>query len=293
MKLHHKNTEVIIITVLLFISTTAVEYSKTNEGYAQGFIPQCPNLSKPAEIKPEHLDNLKIEVLSNGSLLEAKWTSYNYHNVKALAKNPDVDFIRKTVVYAPGYFEPTALPLGRNLMVLYKKLGYNVLLLEYVAFTTNIYPVVVRLSRPIGSHVGEMLAKLTAVGLDPKKLELVGLSLGGVIMPFIARRFRQITGRNISSITALDPSGPCVRHLGPDQRLDPSDADFVLHIATNTGGYGTTTPVGHVTVYINGGEYQTGFLTSFLCDDLCRPLAIVINMDVGIGTSRFLYSYAM
>ncbi|XP_061714838.1 phospholipase A1 member A-like [Cydia pomonella] len=194
-----------------------------------------PNLSKPAEIKPEHLDNLKIEVLGNGSLLEAKWTSYNYHNVKALVKNPHVDFRRKTIVYAPGYFEPTAIPLGRNLMVLYKKLGYNVLLLEYVAFTSNIYPVVVRLSRPIGNHVGEMLAKLTTVGLDPKKLELVGLSLGGVIMPFIARGlFHQITGRKISSITALGPSGPCVRHLGPDQRLDPSDADFVLHIATNT-----------------------------------------------------------
>ncbi|XP_047993708.1 phospholipase A1 member A-like [Leguminivora glycinivorella] len=170
------------------------------------------------------------------------------HNVKALAKNPDVDFSRKTIVYCPGYLDSTAIPLGRILLLLYKKMGYNALIIEYVEFTTKLFPVVVRLMRPVGKHAAEMLATLTTVGLDPKKLELVGLSLGGVAMTFIAKNFREITGRNMSQITALDPTGPCVRQLGPDGRLDPSDADFVLHIATNTGGYGIATPVGHVSV---------------------------------------------
>ncbi|XP_063363393.1 lipase member H-like [Cydia amplana] len=263
------------IAILVLNSTEAVEYSEKDEGYAQGFIPICPGYSKPADIKPEHLNKIKISVLGSGSLLQANWTSYNYRNVKALAKDPNVDFRRKTIVYCPGYLDSTAIPVGRSMLVLYKKLGYNVLILEFIQFTTNILPVVIRLMRPVGKHVAEMLANLTTVGLDPKKLELIGLSLGGVSMAFVAKNFQQITGRNISKLTALDPTGPCVRHVGPMDRLDPSDADFVLHVATNTEGYGIGTPVGHISVYVNGGEYQPGLLPSFLCDDLCSHLQVL------------------
>ncbi|XP_047993332.1 uncharacterized protein LOC125231795 [Leguminivora glycinivorella] len=178
----------IVLLVLKF--TGAVEYSEKNEGYAQGFLPICPGYSKPAEIKPEHLHKIKISVLSRGSLLQANWTSFNYHNVKALARDPNVDFRKKTIVYCPGYLDSTAIPLGRSMMVLYKKLGYNVLILEFIDFTTDVLPVVVRLMRPVGKHVAEMLAKLTTVGLDPKNLELVGLSLGGISMAYTAKNFK-------------------------------------------------------------------------------------------------------
>lgn len=68
--------------------------------------------------------------------------------------------------------------------------------------------------RPVGRHVAEVLAQLTADGLDPSKLELIGFSLGGQTVSFIAKNFQQITGRNVSKITSLEPSGPCFRNLG-------------------------------------------------------------------------------
>ncbi|XP_063363400.1 phospholipase A1 member A-like [Cydia amplana] len=200
-----------------------------------------------------------------------------------------MDLRRKTIVYCPGYLEYTAFPVGRVLMMQYKRLGYNMLILEYVHFTANIFPIVARLMRPVGKHVAELLANLTTVGLEPNKLELVGLSLGGVSMAFVAKNFQQITGKNISKLTALDPTGPCIRHLGPEDRLDPSDADFVLHVATNVGGHGIGTPVGHVSVYVNGGEYQPGALPSYLCDNLCSHLqAFLIWISVMENPGKFV-----
>ncbi|XP_061714825.1 phospholipase A1 member A-like [Cydia pomonella] len=267
------DTKVICVVVMLLCAlVTTVEYNETNEGYAQNFMPICPGVGKPADIKPKNLGKIKIAVFDGGPILFSKWTSYNYRNIRTLVKDPNIDLRRKTIVYCPGYFEYTALPVGRILMMQYKRLGYNVLILEYVHFTTNIFPVVARLMRPVGKHVAALLANLTTVGLEPKKLELIGLSLGGVSMAFVAKNFQQMTGRNISKLTALDPTGPCVRHLGPEDRLDPSDADFVLHVATNSGGYGSSIPHGHVSVYVNGGEYQPGFVSMYMCDNVCSHL---------------------
>ncbi|XP_061714816.1 lipase member I-like [Cydia pomonella] len=279
----------VVVLQLMCTSVTAVEYNETNEGYAQNFMPICPGVGKPAEIKPEHLSKLKIAAFAGGSLLFSKWTSYNYRNIKTLVMNPHIDFRRKTILYCPGYLEHTTLPVGRLLMLQYKRLRYNVLILEYVDFTSNIFPVVPRVMRPVGKHIAGMLANLTSVGLDPKKLELLGLSLGGVSMTFVAKNFQEITGRNISKLTALDPTGPCVRHLGPKDRLDPSDADFVLHVATNIGGYGIGTPVGHISVYVNGGEYQPGALPSYLCDNLCSHMqAFYIWLSVMENPGKFI-----
>ncbi|XP_063623878.1 lipase member H-like [Cydia splendana] len=272
--LYTDRSKPVLVMHMMCSLVTAVEYNETSEGYAQNFMPTCPGVGKPAEIKPENLSKVKIAAFAGGSLLLSKWTSYNYRNIKTLALDPNIDFRRKTIVYCPGYLEHTALPVGRFLILLYKRLGYNVLILEYIDFSTDIFPVVPRVMRPVGKHIAGMLANLTTVGLDPKKLELLGLSLGGVSMAFIAKSFQQITGRNISKLIALDPTGPCVRHLGPKDRLDPSDADFVLHVATNVGGYGIGTPVGHISVYVNGGEYQTGLLPTFLCDNLCSHVQV-------------------
>ncbi|XP_060802601.1 lipase member H-like [Amyelois transitella] len=122
----------------------------------------------------------------------------------------------------------------------------------------------------VGKHVGEMLAHLTATSkFDPKKLDVVGLSLGGQTMSFIAKSFTQLTGQKISRLTALDPAGPCFRNRGPEGRLDESDADFVDVIATNIDGYGMAAPVGHVNFYVNGGEIQPGDIYWILCNTLC------------------------
>lgn len=126
-----------------------------------------------------------------------------------------------------------------------------------------------RLLRPVGKHAAEMLAELTRYGLDPKKLELVGLSHGGQAISFIAKNYRQITGTNVSRVTSLDPGGPCFRHNGPEDRIDASDADFVEIVHTNTEGYGMAGAVGHIDYYVNGGEYQPGDFMTLPCTSFC------------------------
>lgn len=126
--------------------------------------------------------------------------------------------------------------------------------------------------RPVGKHTAEMLAELTKLGLNPKKLEVIGLSLGGQTISFIGKNFQTITGRNISRLTGLDPSGPCFRNLGPEGRLDESDADFVDVIDTNIDGFGMAAPVGHVNFYVNGGEFQPGDVSWIPCNVVCSHI---------------------
>lgn len=126
--------------------------------------------------------------------------------------------------------------------------------------------------RPVGIHAAEMLTNLTRLGLNPKKLEVIGLSLGGQTMSFIAKNYRLQTGMNISRLTALDPSGPCFRNLEPEDRLDESDADFVDVVSTNIDGFGMAAPVGHVNFYVNGGEYQPSNILWIPCSIVCSHI---------------------
>ncbi|XP_063535815.1 lipase member H-B-like [Cydia strobilella] len=277
--------KVICFAVSFFVLAETLEYSRVGQGYHRGILPDCPGSTKPAEITPNSLRNLKISVFGS----RASLTTYSYYHVKRIARHPEIDFNKKTIIYVPGYLDLSAVPIRRSLVQLYQDLGYNVLILDYEAFDSGEMPVAARLMPPVGKHVAEMLSNLTTLGLDPKKLELVGLSLGGQAISFIAKNYREITGRNISSLTALDPAGRCFRHLGPHQRLDPSDADFVLSIATNMDEMGIATPVGHVTFYVNGGEFQPADLWWLPCDTLCSHVkSYILWLSALINPGKFV-----
>ncbi|XP_061714822.1 lipase member H-like [Cydia pomonella] len=254
------------IVIISLVSVSAVEYLRVDEGLTEGLIPDCPGASKPAIVRPSSLKNLIISVVGKQGNITG---SYNYYHMHNLAKNPDIDFSKKTFMYVGGYLDSTSWQTGRFLGQVYKKNGYNALVLETLEFTATIYPIAVRHMHPIGKHVAEMLVTLKEYGLDPKKLELVGISLGGHTMGFIAKNYRQMTGQNISTLTALDPAGPCFRNVPPDQRLDKSDADFVMGVITNMDGLGISIRIGHVIFYVNGGEFQNGHYWWLPCDFSC------------------------
>lgn len=129
--------------------------------------------------------------------------------------------------------------------------------------------------RPVGKHVAEVLVQLSEAGLDPARLELLGFSLGGQTVSYIARNYQQMTGRNISKITALEPSGPCFRTLSPKERLDSSNADFVEVIHTNIDGFGMAARMGHVDIYVNGGEFQPSDVSMFPCTVTCSHFRVL------------------
>lgn len=63
--------------------------------------------------------------------------------------------------------------------------------------------------------------------------------------------------------TGLDAAGPYFENTDPVVRLDPTDADFIDVIHTDTQpfyllGFGIEMPIGHVDFYPNGGIQQPG-----------------------------------
>ncbi|XP_049874279.1 lipase member H-A-like [Pectinophora gossypiella] len=263
-----------MVSVIYFLSSllasvSAMYSSKALEGYPAGYLPDCPGSTNEAIIMPKTLKHLTFTIQGPGGAIAARRIRYTYFQMKALAKDPDMDFKKKTLLYVGGFLDSPGYPMAWIMAKHYKDLGYNVLLLDTNYFTTTDYPIAVRYMRPVGKHTAEMLANLTKLGLDPKKLEVVGLSLGGHTISYIAKNYRLITGRNISRLTALDPAGPCFRNLGPEDRLDQTDADFVDVIDTNIDGFGMAAPVGHVNFYVNGGEFQPGDFLWMPCNVLC------------------------
>ncbi|XP_063629481.1 pancreatic lipase-related protein 2-like [Cydia splendana] len=244
---------------------------RAEEGYPKGFMAVCPGSSKPASIPRSQLRYLLFIVQGLGRTRKR----YTYWSAKHIASDPRIDFNRKTLLLAIGYLDSTNFPISSLFANEYEARGYNVILLDNQRFATVHYYLASRLMRPVGKHVSEILIQLTNAGLNPSTLELLGFSLGGQTVSYIARNYQLATGRNISKITALEPSGPCFRDLRPDDRLDASNADFVEVIHTNIDGYGMASRMGHVDFYINGGEYQPSEITMFPCATTCSHFRVL------------------
>ncbi|CAH0717607.1 unnamed protein product, partial [Brenthis ino] len=181
----------------------------------------------------------------------------------------------KTIIVAIGYLDSTNFPIAAMFANEYEARGYNVILVDNQRFATVHYFLATRLMRPVGKHVAEILVQLTHSGLDPAKTELLGFSLGGQTISYIAKNYQQMTGTNISRITALEPAGPCFRTLSSQERLDASNADFVQVLHTNIDGFGMATRMGHVDFYINGGEYQPSDINFYPCSTICSHFSIL------------------
>jgi Ca2+-binding RTX toxin-like protein len=82
--------------------------------------------------------------------------------------------------------------------------------------------------------VGNQLATyLRNSGVDPNNTTLIGHSLGAQISGFAGSAYRQSTGRSIDQIIGLDPAGPNFEGKGPNDRLDPTDANRVVALHTS------------------------------------------------------------
>ncbi|KAH6940548.1 hypothetical protein HPB50_000569 [Hyalomma asiaticum] len=125
-------------------------------------------------------------------------------------------------------------------------------------------------TRVVGAELALFIRKLKdAFGADPKRMHIIGHSLGAHIAGYAGANTT-----NLGRITGLDPAEPYFEKMPPEVRLDPSDAEFVDAIHTDSHPYltklwrsegmGMWDPVGHVDFYPNGGEYMPG------CDTVNR-----------------------
>ncbi|XP_053607008.1 lipase member H-B-like isoform X3 [Plodia interpunctella] len=251
----------------------------------------CPGSLKPVTISKENLRYVEIYV-SGAKAPQGKRILYTYQTMAAMAKDPTMDYSRRTLFYIGGYMDTADYPLGTTMEIFYKKKGYNVWLLDALRFMINEYPVAVRFMPTVAEIVVDMIINLEKanVGFDPKKFDLAGFSLGAQTMGYIGKYYRKRTGVKFSRMTALDPSGLCFRNRKPDERLDTEDADEIVAIMTNIDNWGSPAPVGHVNFYVNGGEKQPGQIQWTKCEVGCSHfrayflnLAALDNDDQFIG----------
>ncbi|XP_050435730.1 pancreatic triacylglycerol lipase-like [Adelges cooleyi] len=111
----------------------------------------------------------------------------------------------------------------------------------------------------IADRLAEMISLIQEVVARISHTHLVGLSLGAQIAGKTGRRYKEITGRTLNRVTALDAAGTCFEQ---SPEISRDSAIFVDAIHTNAGWFGLVAPVGHVDVYLNNGIVQPICLTN-------------------------------
>lgn len=84
-------------------------------------------------------------------------------------------------------------------------------------------------------------------------IHIIGHSLGAHVAGFTGAIVQKDKGEKLPRITGLDPAGPLFLLASPQNRLDPTDANFVDVIHTDGRKFGYYNPLGTVDFYPNGG----------------------------------------
>ena len=122
-------------------------------------------------------------------------------------------------------------------------------------------------TRLVGHRIATLIKSINSkFGLTGNSYHLIGFSLGAHVAGFAGTEIRNSTSNPrlwINRITGLDPASPLFEGYEANDRLDPSDAQFVDVIHSNgdgvlRGGFGSLQPMGHVDFYPNGGRVQVG-----------------------------------
>ncbi|WP_293196914.1 MULTISPECIES: choice-of-anchor K domain-containing protein [unclassified Microcoleus] len=137
----------------------------------------------------------------------------------------------------------------------------NIVAMDWESGAKTDYSKAAANTKEAGQKLGEYLNN---IGVNPKKLELIGHSLGGHIVGSAGAKYRELTGNLINLITALDPAGSGFKirarqieggtnmieePVPPSDRLDPTDAKQVNAFHTSKLGY--QDPIGTRDFYFN------------------------------------------
>ncbi|XP_063117254.1 lipase member H isoform X2 [Cavia porcellus] len=109
-------------------------------------------------------------------------------------------------------------------------------------------------TRKVAMILKEFIDELLAKGASLSNIYMIGVSLGAHISGFVGEMYAGQLGR----ITGLDPAGPLFNEKPPEDRLDPSDAQFVDVIHSDMDALGYKQPLGNIDFYPNGGLDQPG-----------------------------------
>ncbi|XP_050089310.1 uncharacterized protein LOC126573332 [Anopheles aquasalis] len=132
--------------------------------------------------------------------------------------------------------------------------NYNLIFVDWSDLAHGpCYPSAVHNTRHVGSCIGQMINRIIDAGTD--NVHLIGFSLGAQVTNYVSTTVRPF---RIRRITGLDPAMPLFITAAADDKLDPTDAEFVDVIHTNALVQGKIERCGHVDFYVNGGIMQPG-----------------------------------
>ncbi|XP_066155565.1 pancreatic triacylglycerol lipase-like [Euwallacea fornicatus] len=163
---------------------------------------------------------------------------------------------KETVVIIHGwnnhYLSPVNVQIRKALL---QKKNLNVIVVDWSSIAGGTYISSQGSVRAVGNHVGDFLITLNnALGYRLNRITLVGHSLGAHVSGNAGAR----TIGLVNTIVGLDPAGPLFTESNINNRLDPTDANYVHVIHTNDGLLGFGINMGHSDYYPNGGSTQPG-----------------------------------
>lgn len=143
---------------------------------------------------------------------------------------------------------------------------------------------------------GEIAQWMVQQGVDPRTTEILGHSLGAQVAANIGRRM----GGQLARIVAADPAGPVFEGLNENERLDASDAQWVVVIHT-TKAFGDQRVIGNVDQYVSSPLFLPNFAHTRAWDLLIKSVqdrnfrgsGFGYNASTGTGHSNFLTDFGV
>ncbi|XP_061559232.1 lipase member H [Phycodurus eques] len=171
--------------------------------------------------------------------------------------DPHFNLSRPTTFIIHGY-RPTGTPpvwAHRIKDLLLARKDINVILVDWNRGAANVnYFKAVENTHKAGENLTAFLKLMKEHGTSLSDIHMIGISLGAHISGFVGANLNGTIGR----ITALDPAGPEFTGATPENRLDPTDAQFVDALHTDIDALGYREALGHIDFYANGGTDQPG-----------------------------------
>lgn len=168
-----------------------------------------------------------------------------------------LDLTKKTTFIIHGYRPTGSAPVWIPDLVhlLLSEEDMNIIVVDWNrGATTIIYSNASRNGKKVAEILKKFMDEMLINGASLDSIHMIGVSLGAHISGLVGQMF----GGQLGRITGLDPAGPLYRGKPPSERLDPTDAQFVDVIHSDTDGLGYADALGHVDFYPNGGTDQPG-----------------------------------